>query len=98
MKMLYNSYKVYENDFMMKSILTLEFKVKFAFITTYPTDHEDQRSQRNHALEHYRSYQALSSRIVRRAIFDKSASVQSQYAIEFYFLMEFNDLFALIDC
>lgn len=60
MKILYNSYKVYENDFMMKSILTLEFKVKFAFITTYPTDHEDQRSQRNHALEHYRSYQALS--------------------------------------
>lgn len=35
---------------------------------------------------------------MRRAIFDRSASMQSQYAIEFCFLMESNDLFALIDC
>lgn len=98
MKILYDAYKVFENDFMMNSILTLEFKVKFAFITTYPIDHEDQRSRRNHASEHNRSYQTLSSRIVRRTIFDRRASVQTQYAIEFCFLMESNDLFALIDC
>lgn len=63
MKILYDAYKVFENDFMMNSILTLEFKVKFAFITTYPSDHEDQRNRRNHASEHNRSYQTLSSRI-----------------------------------
>lgn len=48
MKILYNSYKLFENDFMMNSTLTLEFKVKFASIRTYPTDHEDQRSRGNH--------------------------------------------------